>query len=60
MAIDICLDAGNVYDYATNTCRSDIATSMHIPYSIRYFWELLFLTVIIAAGITLVIKSKKG
>lgn len=29
LAVDVCLDAGNVYDYATSTCNKE---AEHLPY----------------------------
>lgn len=59
MVIDMCLDAGKVYDYATSTCRSDIHTSEYIPYTTRFVWELMFSLFGVVVGVTLIAFSKK-
>ena len=56
---DMCLDSGQVYDYATSSCRSDIQTSKYVPFTVRFLWELFFSTALLIAGILLIVKSKK-
>jgi hypothetical protein len=36
IAVDRCLDAGNVFDYREGRCRDDVTHRPHIPYAARH------------------------
>ena len=41
-ASDMCLDAGDVYDYATSQCRTDVDHLPYAPYLGRADWPQIF------------------
>ena len=57
-AVDMCLDSGGVYDYATSSCRSDINTLPYLSYTERFGWELLSAFIFTLGGILLIAKSR--
>jgi hypothetical protein len=61
LAVDACLDAGNVYDFAQGLCRSDVRHLPYVRYSERHLWLLLSAAVPIVTGIiTLLAKRFYG
>ena len=50
-ASDMCLDAGNVYDYATSQCRADVDHLPYMPYLGRAEWPQLFAVVGLGLGV---------
>jgi hypothetical protein len=50
IAVDSCLDAGNVYDYAQSLCRSDVEHLQSAPFSARLGWIFVISGVLVIAG----------
>lgn len=59
-AVDMCLDHGQVYDYSTSQCRSDVDHLPYIPYAKRFSWLIAgSLTVLLLGIIFVVVGNKK-
>jgi len=58
-AVDICLDAGEVYDYATSSCRSDISRLPYTPYTERFGWQILASVIFAAVGLVFVVIGRR-
>ncbi len=60
-AADICLDAGQVYDYATSQCRSDMNHLPYISYTKRFSWHIIGSLIALLLGIACVVigQSKR-
>ncbi|PCJ30195.1 MAG: hypothetical protein COA90_10020 [Gammaproteobacteria bacterium] len=59
-SVDMCLDAGNVYDYAKSQCRSDVTSLPYIPYLKNFSWFVGGSLLILFLGIACTVLSKKG
>lgn len=58
-AADVCLDAGQVYDYATSQCRSDIQTLPYSPYTAHLSWVAILGSGGVALGLILARLANK-
>ena len=58
-AADICLDAGQVYDYATSQCRADVDHLPYIPYAKRFSWFITGSLFALLLGIACVVIDKR-
>lgn len=59
LAVDICLDAGEVYDYVTSSCRSDISKLPYTPHTERFGWQILASVFFAALGLVLVFIGRR-
>jgi hypothetical protein len=59
-AADVCLDAGQVYDYATDQCRADVDHLRHIPYVKRFGWFIAGSLFVFLFGIACVVLGKRS
>lgn len=61
-AIDICLDAGDVYDYATSTCRADAERLPYLPYVQRSAGLLIVASFVALLGTAFLFigRNKRG
>lgn len=59
IAIDMCLDEGQVYDYATSQCRSDVDHLPFIPYAKRFSWLIACTLVSLIIGVACFVLGKK-
>lgn len=59
LAADMCLDAGQVYDYATSQCRADVNHLPYIPYAKNFSWVITGSLVAFLLGIAGVVFSKR-
>jgi hypothetical protein len=59
-AADVCLDAGQVYDYATSQCRADVDHLPHIPYAKRISWFILSSLFVLLLGVACVVLGKRS
>jgi hypothetical protein len=60
LAIDACLDAGKVYDYASGICRSDVQHLPYVPYIERWWHLLLGAAASIGVGIFALITRREN
>ena len=58
-AVDMCLDAGQVYDYATNQCRSDVDHLPYIPYAKRFSWFITGSFAALLLGVVCIVIEKR-
>ena len=58
-AADMCLDAGQVYDYATSQCRSDVDHLPYIPYAKNFSWFISGTLIALLFGIACVVIGKR-
>ena len=56
-AVDVCLDAGRVYDYVTSTCREDVEHFPYIAYLERKSGVVLTVLSLLAGGIATFVKA---
>ena len=50
-AADVCLDAGQVYDYGTSQCRADVDHLPYVPYAKNFAWGVVFAVLALPVGI---------
>ena len=50
-AADVCLDAGQVYDYGTSQCRADVDHLPYVPYAKNFSWGVVFAVLALPVGI---------
>ena len=58
-AADMCLDAGQVYDYATSQCRADVDHLPYIPYAKNFSWFITGSLVTFLVGVACVVVGKR-
>ena len=58
-AADMCLDAGQVYDYATSQCRADVDHLPYIPYVKTFSWFITGSLVFLLLGVACVVIGKR-
>lgn len=58
LAVDACIDSGNVYDYQEAICRSDVVHLDYIPYTHRFGWLLALNSAIMFVGIIIWIRTR--
>ena len=56
-AIDMCLDSGYVYDYATSQCREDAIHLPVISYTERHIWLISVTAISFLIGVILLTRS---
>ena len=56
---DICLDAGQVYDYATSQCHADVDNLPNIPYAKRFSRFIAGSLLAMLSGIACVVIGKR-
>lgn len=59
VAVDMCLDHGQVYDYSTSQCRSDVDHLPYIPYAKRFSWFIGTSLVALLLGVVCVVIAKR-
>jgi hypothetical protein len=59
LAVDACLDAGQVYDYVQGVCRSDVQRLPYVPYNQRFGWLLAVVAASMLAGIITAVAAKR-
>jgi hypothetical protein len=59
LAVDSCLDAGMVYDYVNDICRSDLDRLPYISYLERSWHLLVVVAVSFGAGFFVLIATRK-
>lgn len=57
-AADVCLDAGQVYDYATSQCRADVDHLAYVPYAKRFSWFIAGSLFVLVFGVACVVLGK--
>ena len=57
-AVDMCLDAGHVYDYATSRYRADVDHLPYIPYAKNFSWFITGSLIALLLGIACIVFSK--
>ncbi|HJP37566.1 MAG TPA: hypothetical protein QF499_00355 [Gammaproteobacteria bacterium] len=60
MAVDMCLDSGQVYDYASSMCRSDIDALAYVSYAERFGLAALAAIIFAFAGCLLIAKARRS
>jgi hypothetical protein len=58
-AADMCIDSGQVYDYATSQCRADVDQLPYIPYAKRFSWLITTTIIALLTGIAFVVIGRK-
>lgn len=58
-AADICLDAGQVYDYGTSQCRADVDHLPYVPYVKNVRWGVILASVALPLGIWFVFIGRR-
>lgn len=59
LAINACLDSGQVYDYSRSECRSDLTAAPYIPYFKRFSWLNTGALLAMLLGIACVLVGKR-
>jgi hypothetical protein len=59
-AVDQCLDAGHVYDYAQGICRGDVEHLPYIPYIERAKWLLVLAVGCLVTGTLMLWTNRRG
>ena len=60
IAVDRCLDAGNVFDYREGRCRDDVTHRPHIPYAARHSALLAGAGVLVILGLGLIVLGPRN
>ena len=59
-AVDACLDAGHLYDYAKGVCRSDVEQLPYVSYLERNWWLLAAAVVSISSGFGILLTDRRA
>ena len=60
IAVDRCLDAGNVFDYREGRCRDDVTHRSHVPYAARRPVLLSGVGVLVILGLGLIVFGSRN
>ncbi len=60
VAVDRCLDAGNVYDYHEGRCREDVVNLPYLPYAARRPALLFGAGVLAVLGLSLIVLARRN
>ena len=58
-AVDMCIDSGQVYDYATSHCRDDVDHLPYIPYAKRFSWLISTTIIALLIGVAFVVIGRR-
>jgi len=59
IAVDCCLDAGQVYDYREQPCRNDVTHRPHLPYPARRPALLFGAGTLATVGLGLIVLGRR-
>jgi hypothetical protein len=60
IAVDRCLDAGNIFDYREERCRDDVTHRPQIPYVARHSALLAGAGVLVILGLGLIVLGPRN
>jgi hypothetical protein len=60
IAVDRCLDAGNVFDYREGRCRDGVTHPPHSPYAARHSALLAGAGVLVILGLGLIVLGRRN